>query len=388
MSRFHVARPRGARKLVLCIAVVAATGGILAPTCRPAIRTRLVATLTQPTFVTAPAGDARLFITQRRGQIRIVENGNLLATPFLDIQSLVSEFGEGGLLGLAFSPQYASNGEFFVYYTNLDGSPLVARYLRSATNPNLADPASGFVLLTLTQPAGETVHKGGTIAFSPVDGFLYVGRGDGGMRLLARDGTSLLGKMLRIDVSGGPTAPYTIPASNPFVGPDGVLDEIWSQGFRNPFRFSFDRENGDLWIADVGQAQREEIDYEPAGSGGLDYGWPSHEGTNCFQPTPEAPCDDPQNPTLYQFPIYEYAHDEGCSVTGGVRYRGSAAFLAGAYLFGDFCTGSVWALIDGMRIDFTTTLGGPLTSLVAISEDGLGEVYLTQMNVNRVLRIE
>jgi len=388
MSEDHVSRPRGSRRLALYFGTLLAACALMGPSCRPALRARVVATLAEPTFATAPPGDPRLFITQRDGLVRILENGALVPTPFLDIRPLIDTLGEGGLLGLAFSPQYASDGQFYVYYTNLTGDPVVARFLRSASNPNLADPASHFVLLTLTQPAGETVHKGGTLAFSPVDGFLYVGRGDGGMRLLARDGASLLGKMLRLDVSGGPTAPYTIPASNPFVGPDGVLDEIWSLGFRNPFRFSFDRANGDLWIADVGQSQREEIDYEPAGSGGLDYGWPSHEGTSCFQPTATAPCDDPQNPTLYQFPIYEYTHDEGCSVTGGVRYRGSAAFLAGAYLFADFCSGSVWALVDGSRTNLTATFGGPLPGLVAISEDGFGEVYLTQLTMARVLKIE
>jgi glucose/arabinose dehydrogenase len=348
-----------------------------------------VSGLTQPTFVTAPAGDPRLFIAERAGRIRIFENGSLLPTPFLDIRSLVTTVGESGLLGLAFSPQYASNGQFFVFYSSIGGNPVVVRYLRSATDPNLADPASAFLLLTIPQPPPGTNHKGGTIAFSPVDGYLYVATGDGSQATSARDPNLLLGKMLRIDVSGGPTSPYTIPATNPFAGPDGVLDEIWAFGFRNPFRFSFDRQNGDLWIADVGFDSKEEIDYEPAGSaGGLDYGWPTHEGTDCLLPIPTHPCDDPENPTLYAFPVHEYSHDLGCSITGGVRYHGSAGFLADAYLFADLCTGRIWALIGGTRIEFTGNFGGPLTGIVAISEDGLGEVYLTQLSGGRVYKIQ
>jgi glucose/arabinose dehydrogenase len=377
------------RAFGVATALALASAFLMAPSCTPALRARVVATgLDLPTYLTAPAGDPRLFVTEREGRIRIVENGVVLATPFLDISALVSTDGEGGLLGLAFSPQYASNGQFFVLYANLAGTPVVARFLRSASDPNLADASSRFELLAIPQPAGATNHKGGTIAFSPLDGFLYVGAGDGTRRIAARDPGSPLGKFLRIDVSGGPTSPYTVPASNPFVGPDGVLDEIWSLGFRNPFRWSFDRATGDLWIGDVGQNDVEEVDYEPAGMGGRNYGWPSHEGTTCFDPTLAAPCDDPENPTLYQFPIHEYTHAEGCSVTGGVRYRGSAAFLAGAYLFGDFCQGRVWALVNGVRTNFTATFGGPLNGLVAISEDGFGEAYLTQMGAGRVLKIE
>jgi glucose/arabinose dehydrogenase len=373
-------RPAQRGAALLCVLL------LIAPACDPVLRTQLVASgLTNPMYVTSPPGDARLFIVERAGTIRIFQNGSLLPTPFLDIRSQVSQTGEGGLLGLAFSPQYGSNGQFYIFYSNLAGDTILARGTRSATDPNLANPGL-FTLLTLDPPA--TNHKGGTIAFSPSDGFLYVGVGDGGNSQNARSPSSLLGKFLRLNVAGGPTSPYTIPSSNPFVGPDGVLDEIWSFGLRNPFRWSFDPPTGDLWIGDVGQQEIEEVDYEPAGLGGLDYGWPTHEGRSCYQPDATHPCDDPDDPSLYAFPVTQYTHSLGCSITGGVLYRGSVPVLAGAYLFGDFCSGRVWALVDGMRAEITEALGGPFPGLVAISADAFGEVYLTQLGPGRVSRIQ
>jgi glucose/arabinose dehydrogenase len=337
-------------------------------------------------FVTAPSGDARLFIVERAGTIRIVQNGSLLATPFLNISSQVTTEGEGGLLGLAFSPQYASNGQFFVMYANLNGDIVLARGLRSV-NPNRA-LGTLFTLLRIDPQAQR--HKGGTLAFSPNDGFLYVGVGDGGDMETARDPSVLLGKFLRLNVAGGPTSPYTIPPSNPFVGPDGVRDEIWAIGFRNPFRWSFDRATGDLWIADVGQNAVEELDFEPAGAGGLDYGWPTHEGSSCFMPDATHPCDDPQNPSRYVFPIHDYAHsDVNCSsITGGVVFRGNSMFHHGKYFFGDYCTGQLWTYSNGEVRDRTLHFGGPFAGIVAISEDGFGEVYITELDAGRIRRIE
>jgi glucose/arabinose dehydrogenase len=375
-----------ARRATLAAACFLAAVVMLGPTCRPS-GTVIVATgLAAPMYVTAPTGDPRLFILERAGRVRIHEDGALLPTPFLDITTLVSTTGEGGLLGLAFSPQYSSNGQFYIFYSDLAGDTVLARVLRSATDPDRADAASLFPLLTLDPP--NTNHKGGTIAFSPVDGFLYVGVGDGGSSANARSPSSLLGKFLRLNVAGGPTTPYTIPSSNPFVGPDGIRDEIWAFGFRNPFRWSFDRATGDLWIGDVGQQTIEEVDFETPGDGGLDYGWPTHEGTNCFQPDATHPCDDPQNPSLYAFPVTQYTHADGCSVTGGVRFRGTSVIHTGKYFFADFCSGKVWTYVDGQTLEQTNALGGPFPGLVAISEDGFGEVYLTELNAGRVRRLK
>ncbi|MCI0634418.1 MAG: PQQ-dependent sugar dehydrogenase, partial [Actinobacteria bacterium] len=257
-------------------------------------RSELVASgLVSPLFVAAPDGDARLFVVERAGRLRVVEGGATLPTPFLDIQSQISTDGEGGLLGLAFAPDYAQSGLFYVYYTNTPaGDSVVARFAVSA-DPNVANPASQTVLLTIDQPAGLTNHKGGTLAFGP-DDFLWFATGDGGGSFdpaeRAQDRLSLLGKMLRLDpsplfapdsieVSG---EIYRIPADNPFLSDDETRDEIWALGFRNPYRWSFDRETGDLWIGDVGQGAREEVDFEPAGDpGGRNYGWDVMEGKIC-----------------------------------------------------------------------------------------------------------
>lgn len=377
------------RSAVGCAGLLLAAFVMIGPTCQPLLRANVVASgLASPMYVTAPAGDARVFIVERAGTVRILANGSVLAAPFLDISANVGTAGEGGLLSIAFSPDYASDGQLYAFYSNRSNTSVLSRFVRSSTDPNRADATSEFVLLTL-QP-GATNHKGGTIAFSPVDRYLYIGIGDGGSNsALARDPDSLFGKMLRLDVSGGAQSAYTIPSTNPFAGPDGVRDEIWSLGFRNPFRWSFDRANGDLWIADVGQNSNEEIDYEPVGTGGRDYGWPTHEGNACFQPTAAAPCDDPQAPVRYTFPVYQYTHAEGCSITGGSVSRGGAAFLNGAYLFSDLCSGHVWALINGSRVELDAMLGvGTLGGLVALSEDSSGRIHLVQLNAGTVYRID
>lgn len=384
------ARGRGASVAQLA-ALLLIAGLITAANCTPVLKARLIVSsgLTAPIYVTAPNGDPRLFIVERAGVVKILQNGSVLPTPFLNISSQVGQSGEGGLLSIAFPPNYASSGEFYAFYSSTTNVSTLSRFLRSSTNPDLADVASQHVLLTI--PLTATNHKGGTIRFSPIDGYLYVGLGDGGSSSqTARDPASLLGKMLRLNVAGGPTSAYTIPPTNPFVGNDGVLDEIWAFGFRNPFRWSFDRVTGDMWIGDVGANAIEEVDFEPVGEGGRDYGWPTHEGSNCLLPTPSAPCDDPENPVRYTFPVTEYNHDDGsCAITGGVLSRGSAAFLAGSYTYADFCSGKFWGLINGQVVQLNGQLGaGTLGGISSISEDGSGQIYFTQLTVGRLYKIE
>jgi len=368
--------------------------------CVPMRKATLVASgLATPIYLTAPPGDARLFIVERAGRIRIVEDGELRATPFLDIRSRVLGGGEQGMLGLAFPPDHAARGLFYVYYTDLAGDSVLSRFHVSADDAQRADPDSEEILLVVDQPAGRANHKGGTIAFSPRDGMLYWALGDGGGANdpdgLAQDPQSLLGKMLRLDVGGGPGTPYAIPPDNPFVGDDGVRDEIWALGFRNPFRWSFDRETGDLWIGDVGQGQREEVDFEPAGDpGGRNYGWKVHEGTLCHLPQPGLSCEDPAAPVRFTFPVHEYVTRTNgtCAITGGVVYRGRIEALRGQYLFSDFCSDRIEArLPDGtirnlsaqMRVD-----GGAVDGVVALGEDGFGEVYLVSIESGQVHRLD
>jgi glucose/arabinose dehydrogenase len=339
--------------------------------------------LAQPTAI-AHAGDARLFLTLQRGQIVLFENGRVLSTPFLDIRSLVSCCGERGLLGLAFHPRYSGNGFFFVDYTNGAGDTVIARYHVSAGNPDAADPASGLTLLTIPQPFAN--HNGGQLAFGP-DGYLYVGMGDGGsandpMCNGQRDDT-LLGKILRLDVDANSSSSpfYGIPPDNPFAAPGGAREEIWAKGLRNPWRFSFDRSTGDLFIGDVGQDSREEIDFQPAGTpGGRNSGWTVMEGTACGAGgTSGCPSGVPAcNAAELTRPIFEYTHSAGdCSVTGGFVYRGALyPQLAGTYFYGDYCTGKIW----GARLTggaWTTQLFAPrATGLTTFGEDAAGELYL------------
>jgi glucose/arabinose dehydrogenase len=329
----------------------------------------------------ANAGDSRLFLTIQTGRILIWDGSRILPAPFLDIASLVSCCGERGLLSLAFHPLYANNGFFFVYYTNTAGNPSVARYSVSAADTNAGSPTSGIVLLTIPHPTNSN-HNGGQLQFGP-DGYLYIGTGDGGSAndppCNAQRDDVLLGKLLRIDVDQNvESSPfYGIPASNPFIGAGLPLDEIWAKGLRNPWRFSFDRATGDLYIGDVGQDAREEIDLQPRSSGGGEnYGWKIMEGTLCGGgaasgcPAGVPPCQSP----LFKLPILEYGHDAGdCSVTGGYVYRG-AAFpqLSGVYLYGDYCTGRIWG--DGQL--FTPRAAG----LATFGQDAAGELYLATVD--------
>ena len=279
----------------------------------------------QPIYVThGDDGSGRLFIVEQVGAVWILDNGILLTQPFLDIGGKISSGGEQGLLGLAFDPNYKSNGHFFVHYSDPGGDTVLARYSVSA-DPNKADPTSETVILQQNQPFGN--HNGGSLAFGP-DGYLYLGLGDGGSGgdpLGSGQNTStLLGKLLRLDVSA---LPYTIPDDNPFAN-GGGLPEIWAYGLRNPWRFSFDRLSGDLYIGDVGQNAWEEIDYQPAGSkGGENYGWNAMEADHCFR---SFNC----NSSSFVAPVAEYDHKKGdCSVTGGYVYRGGqASGLNGVYI--------------------------------------------------------
>lgn len=361
---------------------------------------RLLTGLQRPTHCTAPAGDLeRLFITEQyTGRIRIYKNGSLLATPFLDINPVVSDSGsERGLLGLAFHPQYATNGYFFVNYTNNSGNTVVARYTRNASNPDLADVGSASILLTITQDYSN--HNGGMVAFGP-DGYLYIGMGDGGSgndpNNRAQTPSSLLGKMLRIDVDN-PTSPlnYGIPPTNPFVGNSAYRPEIWATGLRNPWRFSFDRQTGDMYIGDVGQDAWEEIDFQPASSaGGENYGWRCTEGNNC---TGLSGCTC--NAASLTRPIRVYSHSVGFSLTGGYVYRGCAIpSLNGTYFYGDYGTGRIWSFrytpSGGVTefTDRTTQLvppsgQGTIGGISTFGEDGFGELYVCDINQGELFKI-
>jgi hypothetical protein len=320
-------------------------------------------------------GSNRLFIVERDGTILIYQPGvGLLGAPFLDITTKVDTFFEGGLLGLAFHPDFAQNGYFYVNYTRT-GSPLetvVERYEVSAGDPNIADPLSDQEILVVDQPEGN--HNGGDLHFGP-DGYLYIGMGDGGgSSSTSQMTTTLLGKMLRIDpcdqASCGMPA-YAIPPDNPFVG-GSELEEIWGIGFRNPYRWSFDRKTGDLLIADVGSGSREEVDFEPAGgSGGLNYGW------NCREGDIAGPggCSG-----TFVEPEMVYPHSSGnCSITGGFRYRGCIQGFVGTYVFADFCTAKVFFGTEDTPGNWSFSEWDDLSgSVYGFGEDEGGELYLLQ----------
>lgn len=334
--------------------------------------------LQNPLYVTH-AGDesGRVFIVEQTGRIWVLENDTVLETPFLDLSDIVSQnaltsYSERGLLGLAFSPDYANDGTFWVNYTDdARGTTYIARY-RVSDDPNIADKDSGLVIFSIEQPFPN--HNGGHMAFGP-DGYLYVAMGDGGAAgdplQAGQDLGQLLGKILRLDVVGQDA--YTVPESNPFVNDANAAPEIWAYGVRNPWRFSFDRATGDLYIADVGQNLWEEVNFQPAEStGGENYGWNIFEGGH-----PYAMGTPPENMV---YPIVEYDHSSGghCSVTGGYVYRGEALpDLQGVYLFGDFCSGQIWATYlqtDGlwMTIPFMD-FDFPISSF---GEDADGELYV------------
>ncbi len=408
-----------------------AAGGLLASsadagTVVPLTTRRVASGLNRPVFAThAPGDEDRLFILEQRGVIKILDltTETLLGTPFLDIDALVlgpaNTFDERGLLGLAFHPDYDTNGFFYINYINNSGNTVVARYTVSA-NPDIANPASASLVLGLVQPQAN--HNGGWLGFGP-DGYLYIATGDGGNFCDTGTGhttgtgnaqditTNLLGKMLRIDVDGG--SPYASPPGNPFVGVTGD-DEIWAYGLRNPWRPSFDRETGDLYIADVGQDAREEINYQqangsedpqnPAYQGGHNYGWRGMEGNSCSSisgcSTTGCTCNDP----VLTDPIHEYSHAVGFSITGGYAYRGcDIPSLQGRYFYADFGTNQIWTLfvVDGHATEIanrTAELDPPGTlaigAVASFGEDARGEVYIvdraatTDGEIYKVISVE
>jgi glucose/arabinose dehydrogenase len=346
--------------------------------------------LLQPVRITnADDGSNRLFVVEQGGTIRIIQNGSVRPTPFLNISNRISTGGERGLLGLAFPPDYAAKGYFYVNYTRIsDGATVVARF-RITANPDIANPNSEEIILVISQPFAN--HNGGNIAFSPIDGFLYIGMGDGGaandpdnyaQNLTPLPGKRhLLGKMLRIDVESG-VIPYAIPLTNPVLG--GRRNAMWAMGLRNPWAFSFDRATGDLYIGDVGQNSWEEIDFQPATStGGENYGWRIFEGNHCN--IPAAGCMPPER---YSPPVAEYPHSSGCSVTGGNVYRAAALpLLDGIYFYGDFCSGRVWGMRKSGSVWKKHLLSDTPFFITAFGEAEDGSIYLADYATGDIYRI-
>ena len=338
-----------------------------------------------PLALTAPPGDSRLFVVEKGGRIRIVSGGATVAEPFLDVSALVSGGDEQGLLGLAFHPDYSQNGRFYVNYTDLNGATRIVGY-RVSSSPDRADAGSADLLLTIPRPS--TNHNGGALAFGP-DGFLYIAVGDGGAAAdpegTGQNISDLAGSILRIDVNGA--MGYTIPATNPFVAQAGARGEVWSYGLRNPWRISFDRQTGDLYIADVGQNNLEEVNVSTSSSGGgraSNYGWSITEGTACF-------CDPGCDPADFVLPVVEYDHDDGCSVTGGYVYRGSAMpGLVGRYFYADFCSGFVRSFRfsgDEATDEREWPDLGTVGQISSFGEDSSGELYILAGGDGSVYRI-
>lgn len=330
------------------------------------------------------ANDARLFVVEQGGKIKIIQgNGTVNATPFLDISSQVSSGGERGLLGLAFHPNYSNNGYFYVNYTKTNGDTRVSRFSVDSGNPDLADATSEFTIIEYSQPFSN--HNGGCLAFGP-DGYLYISSGDGGgggdPGNRAQDKNTLLGKLLRLDVnnpSGGNN--YGIPADNPFVSDPNARGEIWAYGLRNPWKFSFDHTDNNLWIADVGQASLEEINRAAVTESGLNYGWRCYEGSQPFN-TQGCP---PQSEMT--FPIAEYPHSGGnCSITGGFVYRGSMySDIAGLYFFADFCSGIIGTVdSSGNLVDYGTFSG----NWASFGEDVDKELYILDLSGGNIYKIK
>lgn len=378
---------------------------LILPTSSSAIATIKVAgNLTQPLHVCSPPGDDRLFIVEQRGKIKILQHGVVLPTPFLDISAKVDNGTYGGLLGMAFHPNYASNGYFYVNYTNTSGNTRIVRYQVSPSNPNAANPQSETFILSISQPTD--IHNGGNLAFGPHDGYLYIAMGDGGPgndpNERGQNPGTLLGKILRIDVDNG--NPYAIPPDNPFVGVSGYRPEIWAMGVRQPWGLSFDALTHDMWMADVGETEWEEVNFQPASSaGGENYGWSVMEGPDCM--------DDPDGCAEENFvlPIHAYGHVGGlCSINGGAVYRGQLIpSLHGAYFFADYCTSRIWSFryddesvtdlvertqelepVGALGFDFISAIGtdseGEMYIVDWTPTPGAGEIYKIVRSVSNV----
>ena len=372
-----------------------------------------VSGLSSPVAIVQDPGNAAVqFVVEQGGRIRVVDHGILQPTDFLDLRGSIASGGERGLLGMALSPDYSTSGRFFVNFTNPQGHTVVARFVRATTTPPTASPSSRFDLRWpsglrfIVQPYAN--HNAGNLAFGP-DGYLYIGLGDGGSandpESRAQNPAELLGKMLRIDVSVGDADPngYVVPPTNPFVrgGPPGVLPEIWAFGLRNPWRYSFDAPplggSGALILADVGQGQWEEVDYEPAGRGGRNYGWRIREGRHDNVTSPAAAFEPLVDP------VYEYAHTVGQSITGGFVYRGAGlpSTYRGRYFFADYVQGRVWSLLLAVDpgtgeatasdlIDHTADLGGSavLGNISSFGVDAGGELYIVNHTAGTIVQIE
>lgn len=356
--------------------------------------TRIGQGFAQPVFLTSPPNDtSRLFIVEQGGAIKIIKNGVTLSRSFLSVSDRISLGFERGLLCMAFHPDYANNRFFYVNYTDVNGDVRLCRYQTAAGDPDSAVRSSELIMMTVDEP--EANHNGGTVAFGPNDGYLYFSLGDGGGSGdlhgtigNGQDLSTLLGKILRLDVNSG--TPFGIPPDNPFVGIAG-LDEIWSYGWRNPWRLSFDRSTGDMYIADVGQDIYEEIDFQPASSsGGENYGWRLMEGKHCYNPSSN--CD----PGGLTYPVTEYTHSLGCSVTGGYVYRGCRIpDLRGTYFYADYCSGRIWSFrYNGTTMtdstNRTTELGGAgvkISNPSSFGEDSRGELYILDHSDGEIYRI-
>jgi glucose/arabinose dehydrogenase len=339
--------------------------------------------LTTPVCITH-AGDYRLFVVDQHGLVMWLDaDGNVNPVPFINITDRVVYGGERGLLGIAFHPDYKANGYFYVNYVGKGDSTHISRFRVNPANPDKADPASELKLMTIYQPYAN--HKGGNLCFGP-DGYLYIGLGDGGSggdpENRAQNLNVLVGKMLRIDVDHG--NPYAIPQTNPFYGSLSVLNEIWAYGLRNPWKFSFDRLTGDLWIADVGQNAFEEINFQPAtGSGGENYGW------RCYEANTPYNTDGCNAPSNYVFPVYAYPHGSECSITGGYVYRySSSSPLYGYYFFADYCSGKIWTLhqVSGNWVAETF---GQFTgeNFSTFGEGAAGQLYVAGLTSGKIYRI-
>lgn len=376
-----------------------AAGSLCAPAAAqtPLTLERIVDGIERPVWLGAPPDDDRLFIIEQPGRLRVIENDTLLPLAALDLTGQVQfqAGGEAGLLGAAFDPNFASNGYVYVRFTEwFQNRNVLARFTVAPWNPNQFDQSSRVDLLSWTAPFA--FHNAGDIHFGP-DGYLYVATGEGTERCESQNGTNLKGKLLRIDVSTvDATGSYSIPAGNPYLGDPGVLDEIWSLGLRNPWRFSFDRATGEMFVADVGDSNWEEISVLPAGTGGLNLGWPRFEGftcdafLSCANPLPD--CAAPLHA-----PVHTYGHWGGnCSITGGFVYRGCAIpDLQGHYFFADYCSGLVWSFtysggVMGPLIDRTSEMfaadGGKAELIAAFGEDSQGEIYICD-HLGEVYRI-
>jgi len=368
----------------LLLVLISACSGFLDTTPPPppppgAPTLQLVGNFVSPAYLTSPPGDtARLFVVEQAGRVRVVRNDTTLARAFLDLRGRISAGGERGLLSLAFHPQYATNGRLYIYYTNSNGDIRVVRY-KVSSNPDSANEATADTVLKVAHP-GQSNHNGGQLQFG-LDGMLFAGTGDGGgggdPDGNGQDKHALLGKLLRLDVNGA--SGYTIPADNPFATDTSAAPEVWSYGLRNPWRFSFDRQTGDLYIGDVGQGSWEEVNVAPVAvqrGRGANFGWNIMEGTHCY---PSDPCTT----TGLVLPFADYPHVNGaCSVSGGYVYRGSRLpQLAGHYFYADFCTGAVtsFAYPNSGRVDRSPALrpGGNVSSF---GQDARGELYIMQLS--------